>query len=60
MIPAVHNWTDFFFMPVTYVASKFKTRAKTTFCKSVHWISGYQGYQRDIRGVINGYQEKID
>jgi len=23
------------------------------------WISGYQGYQPNIRGVINGYQEKI-
>jgi len=28
--------------------------------KSVHRISGYQGYQQDIRGVMNGYQEKID
>jgi len=23
-------------------------------------VSGYQGYQPDIRGIINGYQEKID
>jgi len=28
--------------------------------KSVQWISGYQGYQPDIRGKINGYQEEID
>ena len=32
-----------------------------TYCwKSVHRISGYQGYQSDIRGIIHGYQEKID
>jgi len=28
-------------------------------CTSVHRISGYHGYQADIRGIINGYQEKI-
>jgi len=28
--------------------------------KAVHWIWGYQGYQPDIRGTVNGYQEKID
>jgi len=32
----------------------------TSCWKSVHRISGYQGYQPDIRGIINGYQEKID
>ena len=32
----------------------------TTCWKSVHRISGYQGYQPDISGTINGYQEKID
>jgi len=26
----------------------------------VHRISGYPGYQPDISGIINGYQEKID
>ena len=32
----------------------------TPFWGSVHRISGYQGYQPDIRGIINGYQEEID
>jgi len=31
----------------------------TTCRKSEHRISVYQGYQLDIRGIINGYQEKI-
>jgi len=28
--------------------------------KYVHRISGHQGYQPDIRGMMNGYQEKND
>jgi len=33
---------------------------KVTFCwKSLYRISGYQGYQLNIRGIMNGYQEKI-
>jgi len=27
--------------------------------KSVHWISGYQGYHPAVKGIINGYQEEI-
>jgi len=28
--------------------------------KSVHRVSGYRGYQPDIKVIIIGYQEKID
>jgi len=27
---------------------------------NLYWISGYQGHQPDIGGLLNGYQEKID
>jgi len=32
----------------------------TSCWKSVHRISGYQGYQPDITRLLNRYQEKID
>jgi len=31
-----------------------------SYWKSLHRISGYQGYQPYIRGIINGFQKKID
>jgi len=36
------------------------TQGVTPSWKCVHRISGYQRYQPDIRGIINGYQQKID
>jgi len=33
---------------------------ETSCGKSAHRIFGYQGYQSDIIGLLNGYQEKID
>jgi len=33
-----------------------KVEQRLTSC----WKTGYQGYPPDIRGIINGYQEKID
>jgi len=32
----------------------------TSCWKSVHRITGYEGYKSDIRGIINRYQEEID
>lgn len=42
-----------------FVRENTDTQVVTTCWKSVHRTSGYQGYQVDIRGIINGCREKI-
>ena len=39
---------------------QWRTQGITPCWISVQRISGYQGYQPDIRGILNEYQEKID
>jgi len=39
---------------------EYRYQGVTPFWKSANRISGYQVYQPEIRGIINGYQEKID
>jgi len=53
-----YRW-DLSRLPRTWAKKEIR-QGVTPRWKSVHRISGYQGYQLDIRGIINRYQEKID